>query len=75
MKAIILAAGIGSRIAEEIGRRPKSTLQINDKSLIQWTTEILLKKGMDVSICTGYMHEMIYKELKKYPVTDRKSVV
>jgi choline kinase len=64
MKAIILAAGKGSRISDAIGAVPKSTLEINGKSIIRSTTEMLLARGIEVSICVGYRHQLIRKSLE-----------
>ncbi|MCL2052426.1 MAG: phosphocholine cytidylyltransferase family protein [Lachnospiraceae bacterium] len=54
MKAIIMAAGRGSRISSEIGEAPKSTLPINGKPIIRTTAEIFLALGIKPVVCTGY---------------------
>lgn len=64
MKAILLAAGIGSRICNDIGQMPKSMLLINKQPLIVHTVELLKKNNIDVIIVTGYMHEMIEEAIK-----------
>lgn len=69
MKAIILAAGKGSRISDDIGPVPKSTLKINDKPIIRNTVERLLKKDIEVIVCTGYRHNIIEKCLLGLNVT------
>ncbi len=68
MKAIILAAGVGSRITDNIGPVPKSTLKINGKAIIRNTTEMLINRGIDVAICTGYRYQMIQQVLEGLPV-------
>lgn len=59
MKAIILAAGKGSRISDDIGPIPKSTLKINGIPIVRRTVEMLLNEGISVAVCTGYRHEII----------------
>lgn len=63
MKAIILAAGMGSRISDDIGPIPKSTLEINGKPIIRRTVEMLLDNSIDVAICTGYRYQKIEEVL------------
>ena len=69
MKAILLAAGKGTRISRFIKDCPKSTLPINGRPLIRRTVEIFLKKGIEVIVCTGYKFELIEKALKGLDVT------
>lgn len=69
LKAIILAAGKGSRISNEIDNIPKSLLEINGKSIIRNTVEILKKRNIDINVCTGFKHQMIEKELQDFEVT------
>lgn len=64
MKAIIVAAGKGSRISDEIGSIPKSLLRVNGKTIIENTVDKLLDRGISVSICVGYKYDMIENELK-----------
>lgn len=68
MKTIILAAGAGSRIADDIGSIPKSTLKLNGKPIIQSTVEMLIANGIDVAVCTGYRFDMIENALKSLDV-------
>lgn len=68
MQAIILAAGKGSRISKNIDGVPKSTLKINDHSIIYLTVNMLLRHNISVSVCTGYKEELIRAELKGLPV-------
>lgn len=64
MKAILLAAGVGTRISRMIEQIPKSTLPINGKPLIRMTAEKLLSLGLDVIVVVGYKKEKIYEALK-----------
>lgn len=67
MKAIILAAGMGSRLGKYTQNLPKGMLEFNGKSLIQRQIETLKKVGIsDISIVTGYRAEKINYEGIKY---------
>lgn len=64
MKAIILAAGKGSRISDKIGNIPKSTLKLEDETpLIRREVINMLERGISPVVCVGYMKEHIYKAL------------
>lgn len=69
MKAILLAAGKGTRISKYIKEVPKSTLPIGDNiPLIRNTVEIMLSKGIEVIVSVGYKYDHIYKALEGLPV-------
>ncbi len=66
MKAIILVAGIGERIAKNIGKTPKSLLPLYNKDktetipLIEYSIKMLQKYQVsDISIVTGYHYRDI----------------
>tara|TARA_A100001388_G_scaffold273484_1_gene255449 strand:- start:337 stop:1080 length:744 start_codon:yes stop_codon:yes gene_type:complete len=64
MKAIILAAGRGSRMKELTSEIPKCLLKINNKPLIEIQIAQFKKAGInDICIVTGYKNEL----LSKYP--------
>lgn len=63
MKAILMAAGYGGRISQ-FTNEPKSLLQINGKSIIRHTVEMLLENNISVSIIVGFKHKLIMEELK-----------
>lgn len=69
MKAILLAAGVGSRIADEIGQQPKSMLEVNGKPIIVHTVELLQKNHIEVTVITGYKHRIIEEALRGHKVT------
>lgn len=69
MKAIILAAGKGSRISDDIEAVPKSTLEINGKPIIRSTVEMLLKHDIEVAVCIGYRFQVIKEVLAGLKVT------
>ncbi|MBW2341155.1 MAG: phosphocholine cytidylyltransferase family protein [Deltaproteobacteria bacterium] len=60
MKAVILAAGVGSRMGE-VGRYlPKCLLQIGGKPILRKQVETLNANGItDISVVVGYCEEMI----------------
>lgn len=65
MQAIILAAGIGNRLGDEAGNKPKSMLEFNGKSLLQRHVELLKRNGVNqVNLVVGYQSELIIEHLK-----------
>ncbi len=65
MKAIILAAGMGTRISRFIEERPKCMVDIGGKTLIRYTVDLLRSKGIkDIVVAVGYKAELIKQELK-----------
>lgn len=62
MKAILLAAGRGSRLKPFTDTTPKSLLQIGNTSLIERMVGILRKTGIDdISIVVGYLKESFFR--------------
>ncbi|MBI4931327.1 MAG: phosphocholine cytidylyltransferase family protein [Bacteroidetes bacterium] len=60
MKAIILAAGMGTRLGKYTENMPKGMLNFNGKPLIEWQILQLRKAGIDqIIIVTGYKKEKI----------------
>lgn len=60
MKAIILAAGRGSRLEDVTDDKPKCLTILKDKPLIQWQLESLKKAGIkEIAIVRGYLKEKI----------------
>lgn len=60
MKAVILAAGIASRLRPLTLHKPKCLLKIMDKSLLERTLDALILNGFqEFVIVTGYLKEMI----------------
>ncbi len=69
MKAIILAAGVGSRLRPLTDDKPKSLVAINRKSILERMLESIRNVGMkEVIVITGYREEQL-KEfiLEKFP--------
>lgn len=60
MKAIILAAGRGSRMKSLTDDRPKCMVELHGKSLLQWQLDALQDAGItDIAIVTGYKRELL----------------
>jgi len=60
MKAVILAAGMGTRLRPFIGDKQKTMLQYSEKPLLQRTIEVLRGKGFkEIIIVVNYMKEQI----------------
>ena len=60
MKAIILAAGRGSRMEKLTDERPKCLVELGEKSLLQWQLQALSDAGVsDIAIVTGYKRELL----------------
>lgn len=64
MKAILLAAGKGTRISRHIQYIPKCVLSINGIPLIRRTVEMLISKNIEPIVCVGYYKEKIYEALE-----------
>ena len=66
MKAIILAAGMASRLRPLTLTTPKSLLKVGDRSLLQRSMDALIANGVrEFCIVTGYLHEMIEDFVKE----------
>ena len=60
MKAIILAAGRGSRMQHMTNNRPKCLVELRGRSLLEWQLNALQEAGInEVAIVTGYKREML----------------
>jgi glucose-1-phosphate cytidylyltransferase len=60
LKAIILAGGLGTRIAEETSDKPKPMVLINGKPILWHIMNIYANQGVnDFYIATGYMGHVI----------------
>ena len=60
VKAIIAAAGMGTRLIPITLEKPKCLLKINGKEIIHHQIEILNKLGIkDIIVVTGYLEDMI----------------
>ena len=74
--AVILAAGLGSRIKEFSILKPKGFIEINGVSLIERSIKILIDEGISkIYIGTGYKSDFYDKLKNKYPcITTVKNI-
>lgn len=69
MKVLILVAGRGTRISRYLSGNPKCTVEIGEQKLIQYTIDLLNKKGItDIALVLGYRGNIIKDVLKDYNV-------
>ena len=70
MKAIIIAAGIGSRLNPLTNDKPKCMLQYKGKVLLQHQIDALRGAGIDrIVVIKGYKKEVInYPDLRSLPL-------
>ncbi|MEI0612631.1 sugar phosphate nucleotidyltransferase [Brachyspira pilosicoli] len=67
MRAIILAAGKGTRLYPFTLKKPKPLFKVNGKSLLERNIEILHSNNItDITIVTGYMNEAFNYYVDKY---------
>ena len=59
MKAIILAAGLGTRLRPMTENTPKALVQVNQKPLIEYQIEFLKEKGINDIIIVGYLKDCL----------------
>lgn len=60
MKAIILAAGRGSRMKNLTEERPKCLVELRGKALLDWQLDALSAAGItEIAIVTGYKRELL----------------
>jgi len=69
MRAIILAAGMASRLRPLTNNTPKCLLKIGERSLLQRSIDALINNGIkEIVIITGYLHKQIEDFVKQqYP--------
>ena len=67
MKAVILAGGVGSRIAEESQARPKPMVEIGGRPILWHVLKIYSQHGIrDFIICTGFKGYVIKEYFANY---------
>tara|TARA_Y100001960_G_C14438631_1_gene711365 strand:- start:56 stop:787 length:732 start_codon:yes stop_codon:yes gene_type:complete len=60
MKAIILAAGRGSRMKDLTADQPKCLVEVGGKSLLNWQMDAIRGAGIEeIGIVTGYQRELL----------------
>jgi L-glutamine-phosphate cytidylyltransferase len=66
MKAIIMAAGVGSRLLDLSQNRPKCLIVADGQSLISRSVDLLRGRGItDISVVTGFKSEAIRSNLNQ----------
>ncbi len=74
MKVIIIAGGLGTRIAEETDDKPKPMVLINDKPIIWHLMNIFCLQGLNhFIISTGYKSEVIENWVHNNQILDSNS--
>jgi glucose-1-phosphate cytidylyltransferase len=67
MKVVILAGGLGTRLAEETGVRPKPMVEVGGKPILWHVMKIYLAHGVDeFIICCGYKGYLIKEYFSNY---------
>lgn len=67
MKTVILAGGLGTRLAEETGTRPKPLIEIGGRPILWHIMKIYSAHGInDFIICLGYKGYMIKEYFANY---------
>lgn len=60
MKAVILAAGVGSRLKPITDEKPKTLVKVNGKPILGYAIDAIQKVGInDVILCVGYRASQI----------------
>lgn len=66
MQAVILAAGMGSRLNHINAGKPKSFLTINQETLIERAIRTFTQHGIsDIHLVTGFRHDLMVDKLQK----------
>ncbi len=70
MKAVILAGGLGTRLSEETGLRPKPMVEIGGRPILWHILKIYSQHGInDFVICCGYKGYLIKEYFANYSCT------
>ena len=67
MKAVILAGGLGTRLSEETGTRPKPMVEIGGRPILWHILKMYSQHGInDFVICCGYKGYLIKEYFANY---------
>lgn len=70
MKAIVLAAGMGTRLKEHTAGKPKCLVTLNGKPMLEYQIEALRRIADEIVIVRGYMGHLINIEGAKHVDND-----
>lgn len=75
MKAVILAAGQGTRIRSVHGERPKCLIEVDESTILDHQLEALRMAGIyDVAIVVGYEKEQIIDHVKQRSRSNQQKI-
>jgi L-glutamine-phosphate cytidylyltransferase len=75
MKAVVLAAGQGTRIRSAHGQHPKCLIQVDDKTILDHQLEALSTAGInEVAIVVGYEKQEIIDHVKSRTLTYKQVI-
>ena len=75
MKAVILAAGQGTRIRSVHGERPKCLIEVEDTTILDRQLEALSTAGItEVAIVVGYQKEQIITHLRSKELSQNQRI-
>ena len=70
MRALLLAAGKGTRISRYLSGNPKCTVDIGGERLICYTLDLLKRKGItETALVLGYKADVIRETVKGHEVS------
>lgn len=76
MKALLLAAGLGTRLRPITNDIPKCLVKINNKPLLEYWLETLTKVGIsEILINTHYFNEKVEEYVRNCPYQDKITLV
>ncbi len=71
MKAILLAAGFGSRLRPITDKVPKCLVEIGGHPMLDWWAKLLKEAGVtEVLVNTHYLHEQVHDYMEDYNLQD-----
>ncbi len=69
-QAIIVAAGVGSRLRPLTNDRPKCLIEVDGQLILRRSMQLMMDQGVnDIAVVVGYRREMIVEHLRGFPVT------
>ncbi len=71
LKAVVLAAGEGTRLRPITETRPKALIPVLCKPLLQWHIEALLRVVEEVIVVVGYMSDLVVEHLESSGLMSR----